>query len=582
MLFFKKNTDEPEPEVVGVNALYYRRLFLIAIISTVTLVGLGSLAYYIYAGFRAQHLALQAKQNFEKANYNLAWREISRAYALRAGDPEVLRVLATIESAFGLSSSLGHFDALAAQEKLTPDELEARASSSALYADDQQFDRSVEELSTAGRAASATQIRIWRKVQRGDLDGAIQMARGAVSAMSDAGLRLSLIRLLQQRFGGDATSLPASKIAVVAGQEIVELVDSLQSTGQAQQALAMGLGMDGVSPDALDRWSVAVMDHPQVDHPALLLAAGRMLKTGVKTPVQMYDILGPVFASASATQKATFARWLSAVGLPAQALALTNPEESVSSTLAFQARADALLGLKDYRGLMNLAGADSPGGVDSDVRFSALARAKYGLGQNGEKALSSAMASAAQAGRLKAAVQLGDSLGASHVVDESLVHLCGDLQAASNAFALARDRFGRQGKFSALEQAYARAREAAPLSLVVCDYARYLRLLAGEKISPEETADAVSKDPANITLRTTHALALVSAQKPTEALQVFNDCVAKVAQMTPSEQVAMAVVFSANDDFTTAISISRNIQPTLLKPDEKALLEKSNLPVTSL
>ncbi|MGA1123738.1 MAG: hypothetical protein ACO3YO_03995, partial [Chthoniobacterales bacterium] len=76
----------------------------LAVLGLVVAVG-----YQVFTGWRARDLAFKAKENFEKANYRIAWLQINSAKELRAEDPDVLRVLGTIEAAMGRASALDHY-----------------------------------------------------------------------------------------------------------------------------------------------------------------------------------------------------------------------------------------------------------------------------------------------------------------------------------------------------------------------------------------------------------------------------------------------------------------------------------------
>jgi len=56
----------------------------------------GAAGYHFFTGWRARDLAAKAKDNFEKANYRMAWLQINSARELRPEEPDVLRVLGQV------------------------------------------------------------------------------------------------------------------------------------------------------------------------------------------------------------------------------------------------------------------------------------------------------------------------------------------------------------------------------------------------------------------------------------------------------------------------------------------------------
>jgi hypothetical protein len=84
---------------------------------------LGAVGYQFFTGWRARDLAGKAKENFEKANYRMAWLQINSAKDLRGNEPEVLRVMGMIEAAIGNASALDSYEKLAQKTELTPEDL---------------------------------------------------------------------------------------------------------------------------------------------------------------------------------------------------------------------------------------------------------------------------------------------------------------------------------------------------------------------------------------------------------------------------------------------------------------------------
>ncbi|MBU3664257.1 MAG: hypothetical protein FGM15_00055 [Chthoniobacterales bacterium] len=557
----------------SVSQLKLRRALIFFVVA-VLLVGLvGAAGYHFFTGWRARDLAAKAKENFEKANYRMAWLQINSAKELRGEDPEVLRVLGLIEGAMGRADALDHYEKLSVKSDLTPEDLKSRAQIAMRFSDDTRFNAAVADLEKAGFSSEAGSLRTARKLRKGDIDRAVTEARIAARASDDPALRLALARLLVQRYQPESGpgKTPSSE-AVAGAAETVELIDGLLDTPLRNEALAFGLNQFNATPANRQRWAAAAMEKIDTDNPALLPAAAVLVRSGQKTPQQIHGQLRPIFDAAPLERRAAYALWLTGVGMPKEALTLITAQEAGESTAAFGARTEALFGMSNLDAV--LAAVEARGNVDADVLLAVRARAEYARGRDagGAQALREAMDAAAKSGRLEFIVPTGDSLGASNVVDEKLAELCGDPAVTDYVFRVARDRFSRNGRASLLSAAFERARGASPQSIAVQDYLRYSALIGDGTVSLEDTAAACAAEPANVTFRITHALNLLESNQPTEALKTFDDITVFADRLPPGQLSVLAAVLAANGDTARARGAAASINPDLLTPAEYALL----------
>ena len=546
------------------------------LLAAVLLLGLtGAAGYHFFTGWRARDLAAKAKENFEKANYRMAWLQINSAKELREDDPSVLRVLGLIESAMGRASALDRYEELSATSTLAPEDLEAWAEAAVRHGDDGQFAAAVEALEKSGKTTEAGEIRAARKLRQGDLDRAITEARAAAAVSDDPASRLTLARMLARRYRPEFNpNLDPSAEALAASNEITQIIDGLLTTPQREEALVFALDEAGATLSSRQRWAAAAMENLHVDNPALLPAASVLVQVGQKTPRQIHEQLRPLFDAAPLERRAAYALWLTGAGMAEEAITLVTTQEAAQSTAAFGARTEALFALENFDAL--LAAVEAGAGVDPDVRFAAKARAEYarrGVGsESGAAALREAMSAAAKSRRLELIIPSSDALGASTVVDETLVELCGDAAVADYVFRLARDRFSRSGRASLLAASFQRAQAASPQGPAVKDYARYLALGAHEKVSLDDTAAACASEPSNVTFRITHALNLLRHKQPAEALQTFDDITVFADRLPPGQLAVIAAIFAANGDPVRANQAVSLINPDLLTPAENALV----------
>ncbi len=557
-----------------------KRTLAIAAIGAIILAAAGAAGYHFFTSWRARDLAAKARANFEQGNHRMAWLQIGSAREMAPSEPEVLRVSAQVETAVGRPEALSYYEKLARTADLTPDDLENRAEAAARFGDDRHFDEAVGALEKSGNARGAGNLRAMRKLRSGDIDKAITEARLAVSRTDDPALKLKLAQLLQARHGPELArrSQPGNQ-ARVAAREITGIVNSLLDTPQKDAALAFALSQVNAPPEMKASWADAAMADLRADNPAVLPAATWKLASGKMNSDDINRLLRPVFDSAPLDRRAAYCLWLTGAGMPGEALSLLTAREAGESTAAFGAFTEALFATGNCEGVIAAAGAG--GNVDEDVKLAARARAEYALGRgarSGAKSLADAMRGAARARRLALLLPTADKLGAPDVADETIVEMCADPAIVEHVFPVARDRLSRRGRTSMLAQAFERARAASPSGTAVQDYDRYLRLLKGEPVDPAVTAAAVAANPADQSLRITHALGKLRTGKPAEALAVFDDTTLFADQLPPGQLAVIAAILAANGDTARARAAAGNINLDSLTNEEYALIAPLRMP----
>lgn len=550
---------------------------------TAALVLLGAVTasgYHFFKGWRARDLAAKAKTSFDEANYRLAWLQINSAKKLRPDDPEVLRVLAIIDAAMGSVSSLRHYDRLAETTGLTKEDLKVRARIALRLGDDKQFAAAIDELEKSGQTAEAGSLRTARKLWRGDLESAIGEMRSAAASSDEPQLKLTLAHLLLRRYGPEfGPEKKPSAEALLAVDDVLQIVETLLATPLRNEALAFALGEIDAAPETRRRWAEAAMEDLDAGNPALLPAAALLVESGHKTPRQIHEQFRSVYDTAPLDRRAAYALWLTGAGLANEALTLLTAKEVGESTSAFGARSEALFATENLDGV--LATVEEGGNSDADVLFVAKARAEYARGRGaygGAQALREAMSAAARNRRLQGVIATGDALGGSNVVDEKLAELCGDPAVSDYVLRLARDRFSRRGRAALLATALERARAASPQSPAVQDYERYLALGAGEDVGLEETAAASAAEPAAVAFRITHALNLLRKKRTGEALPFFDDITVFAGDLPPDQLAVIAAVLADGGQTEEARAAAKAINPDLLSPFEYALIAPLRLP----
>lgn len=548
------------------------KLLLIVAASVVVLAAVSLPAgYHFFSGWRARDLARKAKASFESGNYRMAWLQLKSAQGMRANLPEVLRASAQIEAAFGRPEALGYYDKLAEQGSLESSDLEGRAMIAARLGTPEQFAQAVDALAAAGNVTAAGNARVARQLRQGDFDRAIGQAREAVALSDDPSLKLSLAGLLRRRYDA-GKGAPSGNDGLLAATEMTQLIDAMQGTPRADEALSLGLTAAWAPQNVLTRWADVALAQPKFDSHALLPAATWLIVSKQSTVSEINARLRPVFDTAPVGYRATYAQWLGQQGLPSEALTLVTAPEATESTSAFIARTDALLRLRKMDAV--LQACEDARAVEPDVLATNKARAEYEMGKNGAASLEAAIDAGSKTRRLDFILPVADALGAGTLADERLAALCAQPEVADYVFRIARDRLPRRGRLLLLETAYQNAAKSDPHSPAVQDYGRYRRLLAAEAVDASETASAIAREPAYVPARITHAWVLLDAGKPADALKVFDDITVFADKLPPGDRAVLAAVLAANGHSESAMGLVAEIDPSFVNKAEFALIAK--------
>ena len=545
----------------------------------VLLIILTAAGWYLFTGWRARDLASKARESFEKGNYRMAWLQLQSARDLRSSDTEVLRTGALLEAKFGRPEALASLQELESKGALREEDLQEKARMAMRFGSEEEFEQAVQKLEAMGSGEDAVPLRATRAILRGDIDRAITEARRATETSDNPAAKLELARLLGKRHGHVLRNYGRPAVAdLPALQEIVKIIDGLQTTEMAEAALALGLGAMATDDQTKQRWAEAGMKNVSAENPALLPAAEFMVRSGASAAQEMQTRLRPLYDNAPLDQRADFALWLSRVGLPKEGLTLITAQEAADDLSAFLARTDALARLGNWQGVMQTTETAEkvPDSMRQLTRVWAVANSADQAAQR--QALTPAVEAAVQAAarekQLRPMLESLDSIGAGDVANAELTRLCANPEVAEAAFTLLRERVGSSGGTAALEIAYSRALQAAPGAPSVIDHGRYLELFRGLRVDPSETAAAIASQPSEIPPRITHALLMLRRNDPAAAKATFDDVTVFYDQMAPAHQVVVASFTAGTGDAKMATLMRGAINTNVLTAGEIAVLDQ--------
>ena len=551
-----------------------RYLWLIALVAIVA--GFGG--FHFFTNWRARDLATKAQENFRQGNYRMAWLQMQSAREMRPDDVEVLRAGALLEAKFGQPDALATMQNLETKTALSAEEIKEKASAAAHFGSEEEFENAVKKLEAMG-TGDAYSLRAGRAELRGDLDRAIVEARRAIEESDRPEAKLDLARALGKRHGHSLRVLgqPAPE-DVPALQEVVQIIDSLQSSKLAEPALALGLSTAAADVNTKKRWAEAGMKNVSPSNPALLPAAEFLAQSGSVPAQDLRDRLRTIYDSASLAQRADFALWLSRQGLPKESLTMVTAQEASDNLPAFLARTDGLARLANWRGILE-ATTDAekvPDSIRHLTRAWAVMNLEDETGKQRalEAAVEAAVQAAAKEKQLRPMMVSLDSIGAGAIAEAELARLCANAGTTDAAFSLLRERIGKTKGTAALETVYQAAKAAAPTAPSVADYGRYLELFRGLQVKEADTAAAIAGQPSEISPRVTHALLMLRENNPAAAKATFDDITVFYDQLIPAHQVVVAAFTAGTGNREKAQGMRGEIKTDVLTPGEKKLLDQ--------
>jgi tetratricopeptide (TPR) repeat protein len=553
-----------------------RRRFLLWLpIAVPAILILGGLSLYVGIGLRARYLVSEGMRSIEEESFARGYRQIMVAHSLRPGDPAVRRAWTYVRSRTNDEAMLPEWTAIAVQGELTPMEAKEHARLLLVYGKDAEFEAAISVLEAMGETGAVAGLRWQHAAKRGDYTNAVTLAREAVTADDEDGLRYELLRLLLLRYGPSLLP-PAvpSEEDDRAMEEILAITERLRGTKLGPRAVALALTGAPIPPTTAWAWAQEALQDRTSGNLALLPAADVAIQSEAADAATLAAEFRPVFADGPLDRRADFAYWLNRYGQAAMVLDLISADEAVIDSAAYAARAEALISLGQWQPLFEMSAMESE--VPMSLRLGTRAVAARQLGQDSlvPDLVAQSLDHAVREELLEETVSALDLHDESPLVDDILLGLCARRDAAPQAYPLARARFKGRGDEETVLKALNVADEVVPEHVAVLDSRRRRELLAGHPVDPVATAAAVATAPANVALRLTHALALAKAGRYDEALAVFDYVDVFVTELTPGEQAILYAVLQgvAGQSFNAA-RLSAAIDRSRLTPEEMALLE---------
>ncbi|MGA0094789.1 MAG: hypothetical protein ACO3J2_10940 [Chthoniobacterales bacterium] len=538
-----------------------RRILLILPAIALLLLLLAWPAMNTFSLWRAHDLAARSLANFERKAYRLAFLQAESAAALQDGLAPVVRARALARTAAADPGALVLFGKLQDMGALTERVLSAWIEAAAVLGTEEELNKAVGALSSAGRGEEVNPWRSRRAFRKGNLADAERHMRTALAEKDTTPLRLELARVLA------AIGTPDS-IAEATG-----IVTAAASTPEADKALAFGLKYVKAGPATRRAWADQALRDPAPDNVAVLPAASVMIEDRHWTVDEAVRRLDPVFLGADLDARVAYATWLSERKRPrGEVLRLVDERDAKHSADAFRVRSTAAVEANDWMAVLRLLDAGPP--VDPATAQLLRARAEDALNRKAlaRTSLRRAVRAAADSRTLPAVLAEVDARDEAKLADEVLLEMCGEPSVAEYVLRVARYRFGQRGEPRLTDEAVQRYPARANIIPTVRDYRWRRALLAGESVDPAETGRVGQEEPSNVDFRITHALALLRAGRAAEARLALAPYEPVCHQLFAGQKAVLAAVLAATGSTNEAVELVRTINPQQLTDAEYRLI----------
>jgi len=513
--------------------------------------------------WRAQELARDSQVSLENGDFQTAQYQAMAAFQISPTNPEVLRASARLNARAGHPQTLAFYTALLATGKAT------------------EADR-FGYLEAALRAGEFAQVEAelrraeWSETMKPrlmELGAALSLAQGDPASSEglwrerialtpdEAGPQIELARLLLQSRNPDALAEAVATLTRLAPDHLVAALLLLQPTVPAEPRQAA---------------AARIFAAPGSESADRLIAAEILVRADPARKPAILAELAPRFPASQPERFRDFCAWLVQIGEAQAAL------DRLPLTVALQ-RKDYFLVWLDAEGALGnwdliqsvLATRNPPLEPALVALFLGRAAQERGLPDAVgyyEKAI-------AVAGRnLDLLLYLAAYFHRAGRLDQSeraLRLLTHDPATALPAYQSLINQYRGAGDTPSVLTTLREMSLRWPANAAVRNDLRYLELLLATRPVPglvAESRAAFEKDPNQLPFRMVYALALLKADRPKEALTLFQDSGVKLRQLLPWQRAILSAILRADGLDGGAAAVAESIPPGSLSFEEQALL----------
>jgi hypothetical protein len=527
-------------------------------------------AYQQLKVWRAMNFLAQSEVAANEGNISKSIALMRRAILMAPNEEKIFRKVRLYNASLGDATALNSLQQLMLEKQATTEELLTLAEQ-AIKANNPVIAKAAMDQVQEDHSARKTILQMRLLEDEGNLKEALDLAREELPNLTPDDQDRLLLATAEMTL---RTDIKASRAI------LLQLVDKNSATGIAALRLlaAQTLVQRGLEFLKSDKTADKLLAHPLQTPDDSLIALDLQL---LENPAAKPALLAQTMAERSAgppDDALAFARWLNRRLHYAASVEFIGRERAVAHADWLLLYLDALAGLERWNDIFNLLDAETIIGLSDSIRLLFLARAaeksgdkekadqswremQLGLAYEKPEVVSFIAAYALRIGEREQAIKAYTSL--SHRKETALEGYLGLIRC-----------WPQNTPAAELLPLYQEMTESFPMLTEAKNDQIYLKLLTNDK--PATTAAIASEiyntTPQSLATLSINALGMLKTGKPAEADALYNNKSISWLSSPPQWRVVRASVLYAIGKKKEADEITRTINKSQLRPEERALL----------
>jgi hypothetical protein len=527
-------------------------------------------AYQQLKVWRAMKFLAQSEVAANEGNISKSIALMRRAILMAPNEEKIFRKVRLYNASLGDATALNSLQQLMLEKQATTEELLTLAEQ-AIKANNPVIAKAAMDQVQEDHSARKTILQMRLLEDEGNLKEALDLAREELPNLAPDDQDRLLLATAEMTL---RTDIKASRAI------LLQLVDKNSATGIAALRLlaAQTLVQRGLEFLKSDKTADKLLAHPLQTPDDSLIALDLQL---LENPAAKPALLAQTMAERSAgppDDALAFARWLNRRLHYAASVEFIGRERAVAHADWLLLYLDALAGLERWNDIFNLLDAETIIGLSDSIRLLFLARAaeksgdkekadqswremQLGLAYEKPEVVSFIAAYALRIGEREQAIKAYTSL--SHRKETALEGYLGLIRC-----------WPQNTPAAELLPLYQEMTESFPMLTEAKNDQIYLKLLTNDK--PATTAAIASEiyntTPQSLATLSINALGMLKTGKPAEADALYNNKSISWLSSPPQWRVVRASVLYAIGKKKEADEITRTINKSQLRPEERALL----------
>jgi len=527
-------------------------------------------AYQQLKVWRAMKFLAQSEVAANEGNISKSIALMRRAILMAPNEEKIFRKVRLYNASLGDATALNSLQQLMLEKQATTEELLTLAEQ-AIKANNPVIAKAAMDQVQEDHSARKTIVQMRLLEDEGNIKEALDLAREELPNLTPDDQDRLLLATAEMTLRTDITASRAI---------LLQLVDKNSATGIAALRLlaAQTLVQRGLEFLKSDKTADKLLAHPLHTPDDSLIALDLQL---LENPAAKPALLAQTMAERSAgppDDALAFARWLNRRLHYAASVEFIGRERAVAHADWLLLYLDALAGLERWNDIFNLLDAETIIGLSDSIRLLFLARAaeksgdkekadqswremQLGLAYEKPEVVSFIAAYALRIGEREQAIKAYTSL--SHRKETALEGYLGLIRC-----------WPQNTPAAELLPLYQEMTESFPMLAEAKNDQIYLKLLTNDKLATTAAiaSEIYNTTPQSLATLSINALGMLKTGKPAEADALYNNKSISWLSSPPQWRVVRASVLYAIGKKKEADEITRTINKSQLRPEERALL----------